>query len=170
MSFAIVESVNQGDLQSALQFDYLAQPWLNMGSTLGKVSICLFVRRLVARVRVWRIALAVQIILLLLVNLAYTFTTLLQCRPLEKLWKPEIAGSCWSISIQQNIGYFQGGMMNSKSRGQTLQAVMLIRRMLAFDVFTQLFIALFPIMVIQDLGVTRNVRWPFYILSITSIM
>ncbi|KAI0873643.1 hypothetical protein GGS24DRAFT_380450 [Hypoxylon argillaceum] len=148
VSFAIVESVNQGDLQSALQFDYLAQPWLNMGSTLGKVSICLFVRRLVARVRVWRIALAVQIILLLLVNLAYTFTTLLQCRPLEKLWKPEIAGSCWSISIQQNIGYFQG----------------------AFDVFTQLFIALFPIMVIQDLGVTRNVRWPFYILSITSII
>ncbi|KAI1125735.1 hypothetical protein F5Y10DRAFT_225261 [Nemania abortiva] len=148
VSFAIVESVSQGDLQSALQFDYLAQPWLNMGSTLSKVSICLFVRRLVARVRVWRIALAVQIILLLLVNLAYTFTTLLQCRPLEKLWKPDIAGRCWSLSIQQDIGYFQG----------------------AFDVFTQLFIALFPIMIIQDLGITRNVRWPFYVLSITSIV
>jgi len=107
--------VTQQDLQSALQFDYLAQPWLNMGSTLSKVSICLFVRRLVARVKVWRIVLAGQIVLLLLVNLAYTFTTLLQCRPLEKLWKPLIPGQCWSLGIQQNIGYFQGGMSSSPS-------------------------------------------------------
>lgn len=111
VSFAIVESVSQDDLRSALQFDYLAQPWLNMASTLSKVSICLFARRLIARARFWRVVLAVGIILLLLVNLAYTFTTLLQCRPLEKLWKPNISGHCWDLSIQQNIGYFQGGML-----------------------------------------------------------
>ncbi|TRX94718.1 hypothetical protein FHL15_004490 [Xylaria flabelliformis] len=134
VSFAIVESVSQGDLRSALQFDYLAQPWLNMGSTLSKVSMCLFARRLVARARVWRVVLSVEIILLLLVNLAYTFTTLLQCRPLEKLWKPEIPGRCWDLSIQQDIGYSQG----------------------AFDVVTQLFIALFPIVAIQDLEIPRN--------------
>ncbi|KAI3317017.1 hypothetical protein HD806DRAFT_397665 [Xylariaceae sp. AK1471] len=148
ISFAIVESVSLSDSQTALQFDYLARPWLNIGSTLSKVSICLFVRRLVARVRVWRIVLAVQILLLLLVNLAYTFTTLLQCRPLEKLWKPLIPGQCWGLGVQQDIGYFQG----------------------AFDVFTQLFIALFPIMIIQDLGIPRKVRWPFYLLSIMSIV
>ncbi|KAH8164194.1 hypothetical protein CIB48_g4069 [Xylaria polymorpha] len=148
VSFAIVESVSQDDLRSALQFDYLAQPWLNMASTLSKVSICLFARRLIARARFWRVVLAVGIILLLLVNLAYTFTTLLQCRPLEKLWKPNISGHCWDLSIQQNIGYFQG----------------------AFDVFTQLFIALFPIMAIQDLEIPGTVRWPFYSLSIMSIV
>ncbi|KAI1750144.1 hypothetical protein F4782DRAFT_255090 [Xylaria castorea] len=147
VSFAIVESVSQADLRSALQFDYLAQPWLNMGSTLSKVSICLFARRLVARARVWRVVLSAEIILLLLVNLAYTFTTLLQCRPLEKLWKPEIPGNCWDLGIQQDIGYFQG----------------------AFDVVTQLFIALFPIIAIQDLEIPGNVRWPFYLLSIMSI-
>ncbi|KAI0555871.1 hypothetical protein F4679DRAFT_8661 [Xylaria curta] len=147
VSFAIVESVSQGDLRSALQFDYLAQPWLNMGSTLSKVSMCLFARRLVARARVWRVVLSMEIILLLLVNLAYTFTTLLQCRPLEKLWKPEITGRCWDLSIQQDIGYSQG----------------------AVDVATQLFIALFPIIAIQDLEIPGNVRWPFYLLSIMSI-
>ncbi|KAI0205677.1 hypothetical protein F4808DRAFT_240775 [Astrocystis sublimbata] len=110
VSFAIVESVSQ-DLRSAVQFDYLAQPWLDMGSTLSKVSILLFARRLVARSQMWRVVLAVLIILLLLVNLAYTFTTLLQCRPLEKLWKPRIAGRCWGLRIQQSIGYFQGGML-----------------------------------------------------------
>ncbi|KAI0467856.1 hypothetical protein F4859DRAFT_227078 [Xylaria cf. heliscus] len=146
VSFAIVESVSQ-DESALLQFDYLAQPWLNMGSTLSKVSMCLFARRLIARARVWRVVLAVEIILLLAVNLAYSFTTLLQCRPLEKLWKPDIPGRCWDLSIQQNIGYFQG----------------------AFDVFTQLFIALFPIMTIQNLEIPGHVRWPFYLLSIMNI-
>ncbi|KAI1364526.1 hypothetical protein F5Y08DRAFT_210900 [Xylaria arbuscula] len=147
-SFAIVESVSQDSTQSALQFDYLAQPWLNMSSALSKTAIYLFLQRLVARSRTWRVVLAVQITFLLLINLAYTFTTLLQCRPLEKLWKPDIDGYCWSLSIQQSIGYFQG----------------------AIDVATQLFITLFPIMVIQDLDIPRNVRWPFYVLSVTSVI
>ncbi|KAI0407780.1 hypothetical protein F4802DRAFT_487222 [Xylaria palmicola] len=148
VSFAIVEGASQDDPQGARQFDYLAQPWLNMGSTLSKVSICLFIRRLVARARAWRMVLAVQIILLLLVSLAYTFTLLLQCRPLEKVWKPDIPGRCWSLVVQQSIGYSQG----------------------AFDVSTQLFIALYPIMGIQDLEIPDNVRWPFYLLSMMSIV
>lgn len=120
VSFAIVEGASlegsdaERGAQAALQFDYLARPWLGMASALAKVSICLLIRRLVARnsngnVRVWRVVLAAQIILLLLVNLAYTFTALLRCRPLEKLWKPEVPGSCWGLGIQQSIGYFQGG-------------------------------------------------------------
>ncbi|KAK5632612.1 hypothetical protein RRF57_008326 [Xylaria bambusicola] len=148
VSFAIVESVSQDNAQSALQFDYLAQPWLNMSSALSKTSIYLFIQRLISRDRTWRIVLIVQIAFLLLINVAYTFTTLFQCRPLEKLWKPDISGYCWSIDIQQSIGYFQG----------------------ALDVLTQLFIALFPIMIIQDLEIPRNVRWPFSILSVTSVI
>lgn len=146
--FTWVEGANQQSLTTAIEFDYLAQPWLNMGSTLSKVSICLFFLRLVSRVRVWRSVLGVQIVLLLLVNLAYSFTTLLQCRPLEKLWNTDVNGECWSVETQHGIGYFQG----------------------AFDVFSGLFIALFPIMVIQDLDIRRNIRWPFYVLSVLSIM
>ncbi|KAI0015813.1 hypothetical protein F4780DRAFT_44112 [Xylariomycetidae sp. FL0641] len=149
--FTIVEAGSPdefGQRQRALQFDFLAQPWLNMGSALAKVSICLFMLRLVARVRLWRAVLGVQVMLLLLVNLAYSFATLLQCRPLEKLWRPAVAGRCWGLGTQQDIGYFQG----------------------AFDVFSQLFIALFPIMIIRDLAIPRNVRWPFYMLSVMSII
>ncbi|KAI1851756.1 hypothetical protein JX265_010990 [Neoarthrinium moseri] len=146
--FTIIESVNQERIETAIQFDYLSQPWLNMGSTLSKVSICLFFLRLVSRVKAWRIVLGVQVLLLLLVNLAYSFTTLLQCRPMEKLWDASVAGECWNISIQHGIGYFQG----------------------AFDVFSGLFIALFPMIIIQDLNIKRNIRWPFYILSGLSIV
>ncbi|KAI1287756.1 hypothetical protein F5Y03DRAFT_405354 [Xylaria venustula] len=148
VSFAIVESVSQDNLQTALEFDYLAQPWLNMSSALSKTSIYLFIQRLVSRYRGWRIVLAVQITFLLLINLAYTFTALLQCRPLEKLWEPDISGYCWSLGIQHSIDYFQG----------------------AIDIVTQLFITLFPIMIIQDVEVSRHVRWPFYALSVTSVI
>jgi hypothetical protein len=118
-----------------------------MGSTLSKVSICLFFLRLVSRVKVWRIVLCVLILFLLLVNLAYSFTTLLQCRPLEALWNSDVEGNCWSVESQHGIGYFQG----------------------AFDVFSGLFIALFPIILIQDLDIKRSLRWPFYALSLLSI-
>ncbi|KAH8198527.1 hypothetical protein TruAng_007306 [Truncatella angustata] len=118
-----------------------------MGSTLSKVSICLYFLRLVSRIRAWKIVLGTQIVSLLFINFVYCLTTLLQCRPLEKLWNTSIAGNCWSINIQQGFGYFQG----------------------AFDVFSGLFIALFPIIVIQDLGIQRGLRWPFYILSILTV-
>ncbi|KAH9990549.1 hypothetical protein F4779DRAFT_623800 [Xylariaceae sp. FL0662B] len=145
--FTIVESAGQGQHEVALQFDYLAQPWLSTASTLSRASICLFVLRLVSRGKAWRVVLSTQIILLLSVNLAYIFTTLLQCRPLERLWKPSVPGECWGLSIRQNIGYFQG----------------------AFAAFSQLFVALFPIMIIQDLGIPRRLQWPFYVLFTMSI-
>ncbi|KAI1084042.1 hypothetical protein F5B20DRAFT_576982 [Whalleya microplaca] len=146
--FTIVGSVGQGQLEVALQFDFLAQPWLNMALTVSTVSTCLSVLSLDSRVGIWRVALDIQIIPLLLVNLAFAFAILLQCRPLERLWKPSIPGECWSLSIRQNLGYFQG----------------------AFAVFSQLSIALFTIMVIQNLRTSHDLRWPFYMISSTSIV
>ncbi|ORY56148.1 uncharacterized protein BCR38DRAFT_490804 [Pseudomassariella vexata] len=146
--FTIVECLNQDYTQTATQFNYLAQPWLSMGSTLSKVSICLFFLRHVSKIKAWRAVLGIQILLLLVVNLVYSLAILLQCRPLEKLWNSSANGECWSISVQQNIGYVQGG----------------------FDVFSEFFITLFPIMIIQDLGIRRNLRYPFYVLSSTGIV
>lgn len=51
------------------------------------------------------------------------------------------------MEVQHGIEYFQG----------------------AYDVFSGLFVALFPLMVIRDLGIARGLRWPFYILSATSV-
>jgi len=136
------------DSARALEFDWLGQPWFMMGATLAKISICLFFIRLVGAVRQWRILLCAQIFLMAVVNLAFSLTTNLQCRPLEKLWKPEVLGNCWDPSVQLNIGYFQG----------------------AFSVFWWLFLSLFPVMVVRDLEMHRRMRWPFYFLSSLSLM
>lgn len=143
----MVESANKDSYTLTHQFDYLSRPFLNMGSALSKVSICLFFLRLVSRVRTWRIVLGAQVLLLLLANLVYCVVTLLQCRPLEKLWNGAAQGQCWGIDVQHGIGYFQG----------------------AFDVFSGLFIVLFTLVVIQDLGIQRGLHWPFYVLSVMSI-
>lgn len=99
-----------GENSRALEFDWLGQPWFMMGATLAKISVCLFFIRLVGAVKQWRILLSVQIFLMAALNLAFSMTTNLQCRPLGKLWDPSIPGECWDPSVQLNIGYFQGGM------------------------------------------------------------
>lgn len=96
---------------SALEFDFLGQPWFMMGATLAKISICLFFIRLVGSVKQWRILLSIQIFLMAIVNLAFSMTTNLQCRPLEKLWNINAEGTCWDPNVQLNIGYFQGGKL-----------------------------------------------------------
>lgn len=93
---------------SALEFDVLGQPWLMMGSTLAKISICLFFIR-VLDARRWRILLGTMIFLMSIVNLTFSMTVNLQCRPLEKLWNPDADGACWNPRVQLNFGYFQGG-------------------------------------------------------------
>ncbi|KAK6210861.1 hypothetical protein LQW54_005736 [Pestalotiopsis sp. IQ-011] len=143
----IVEGANSDNMTAVVEFDYLSQPWLTMSSTLSKVSICLFFLRLVSRIRAWKIVLGAQASMLVLVALIYCFTTFLQCRPLEKLWNVSVDGECWGMEVQHGIEYFQG----------------------AYDVFSGLFVALFPLMVIRDLGIARGLRWPFYILSATSV-
>lgn len=130
---------------SALEFDVLGQPWLMMGATLSKISICLFFIRVLSARR-WRMLLGSMIVLLAIVNLTFSMTVNLQCRPLEKLWNPQADGSCWDPSVLLNFGYFQG----------------------AFSVFSWFFLSLFPIMILPELDSQRQPRWPFYVLSILS--
>ena len=142
--FSIVEGSTKTSA-SALEFDVLGQPWLMMGATLSKISICLFFIRLLSARR-WRILLGIMIFSMALVNLTFSLTVNLQCRPLEKLWKPQTDGACWDASVQLNFGYFQG----------------------VFSVFTWFFLSLFPVMILRELDMQRHPRWPFYVLSALS--
>jgi len=139
--FSIVEG-SMKTSSSALEFDVLGQPWLMMGATLSKISICLFFIRVLSARR-WRILLMSLIFLMAIINLIFSMTVNLQCRPLEKLWNPQTDGSCWDPSVQLNFGYFQG----------------------AFSVFSWFFLSLFPVMLLRELDLQRHPRWPFYVLS-----
>ncbi|KAK3986634.1 hypothetical protein QBC44DRAFT_402039 [Cladorrhinum sp. PSN332] len=146
--FGVIEATSS-DPARALEFDILGQPWYLMSVTLSKISICLFFMKLLGRARQWRILLGVLIFFMAVVNLTFSLTVNLQCRPLEKLWNPEVEGSCWNPSVQRDFGYFQG----------------------AFSVFTWFFLAFFPALIAQYIPRDRKPTWPFYVsfvLSFTS--
>ncbi|KAB5582398.1 hypothetical protein GE09DRAFT_1246058 [Coniochaeta sp. 2T2.1] len=142
--FSIVEG-SMKTSSGALEFDVLGQPWLMMGATLAKISICLFFIRLLSARR-WRVLLGAMIVLMAIVNFTFSLTVNLQCRPLEKLWNPQTDGACWDPSVQLNFGYFQG----------------------AFSVFSWFFLSLFPVMILREIDMQRHPRWPFYALSALS--
>ncbi|KAK1761195.1 hypothetical protein QBC47DRAFT_428537 [Echria macrotheca] len=140
--FGIVESTTS-DPTRALEFDVLGQPWYLMSATLSRISICLLFIGLLGRGRQWRILLGILIFLMAAVNFGFALAMNLQCRPLEKLWRPNVAGECWDSSVQLNFGYFQG----------------------AFSVFSWSFLAAFPVLIVRDLKIDGTMTWPFYVTS-----
>ncbi|PKS10423.1 hypothetical protein jhhlp_002174 [Lomentospora prolificans] len=148
MIFASVEATSISDPIRAMQFYYLAKPWLMFGTTLGKISICFFFLRTLGRRRPWNVFLGMLILLLALVNLAFALGSNLLCRPLEKLWNQSVEGECFDGNAELGTAYFQGG----------------------FAVFAFLFLCIFPVMVAQDLVLIKSIRWPFYLLAISMML
>lgn len=108
--FSILEGSPQTPAP-ALQYHIIGQPWHLLSSTLSKVSICLFFAAILRRARHWRIILIGLVTIVVLVNLAYALAFYLQCRPLERVWNPEVTGTCTEPSVQANFSYAQGGTL-----------------------------------------------------------
>lgn len=111
MVFTSIEADSVDNPTRAMEFDYLSQPWLMFGSSLGKISICFYFLRTIGRRRPWNFVLATLIVLLACVNLSFALASNLQCRPLQKLWNPSVDGQCFDPSISLNFEYFQGGKL-----------------------------------------------------------
>ncbi|KAK5660630.1 hypothetical protein OQA88_11992 [Cercophora sp. LCS_1] len=143
--FGIVESTTDEPTR-ALEFDVLGQPWYLMSATLARISICMFFIGLLGEARRWRILMGILVFLMAGVNFSFALAMNLQCRPLEKLWRPNVAGNCWDPSVQLNFGYFQG----------------------AFSVFSWAFLAAFPVLIVRGLRIDGTSTWPFYVTSTLS--
>ena len=107
--FASIEATSVQNPTRALQFTQLARPWLMLGTTLAKISVCFFFLRTLGRRRPWNVFLGMLILLLALVNLAFALASNLMCRPLEKLWEVDVEGECFAEGVELGITYFQGG-------------------------------------------------------------
>lgn len=99
------------DLVKVVKLDIFDEFMVILITCLTKVSICLFVLRILTKKNLIRFIYAL-IISLFVVNGATLIVLLAQCRPLEALWNPEIKGHCWRVNIYLYIGYLQGGMFS----------------------------------------------------------
>lgn len=89
----------------------LSEMQSGIGTYLVKCSVCAFVLRLIQGThRRLRFTIWTTIAILTVVTLATLLVIGLQCIPLEKVWRPDLPGSCTPKSAQtQLIRVFGGG-------------------------------------------------------------
>lgn len=104
-----VESFYHDKRQATLQVDYLTQPWLIMSTAAAKISITIMLLRVAADLKAWRIMFMIQAAVIFIFSTMACFVVALQCRPMQKLWRPEVEGVCLSPHVQHELEHVQGG-------------------------------------------------------------
>ena len=127
-----------------------------MGGCTSKVSICIFLRRLLElSTAKKRIAFLYSLALVLIVyNTLEMITILIQCRPMPKLWNRKINGSCWKPNTVESFEYAQGGMSDYVSCFY-LFSFLISSALSAFAAFA---LSIFPIFIIKDLQMNTRTK------------
>ena len=97
-----------------LKWQEISQPLTILSIMFTRVSICFFLLRIVGigqswKTRTWKWGLYSIMGLALITGIPVALITVLQCSPVEKLWSPMMAGTCWDPDITIAIGEFHGG-------------------------------------------------------------
>lgn len=83
---------------------------------LVRLSIAIFLLRIIPPKKVYRWIIYGSIVFLTISDVYVLFMFLFQCRPLQKVWRPEISGSCISSELLASaIWLYQGPSILSMS-------------------------------------------------------
>ena len=98
------------------KFDTLVTVFVVITSCLSKISICIFILRLLGKavVKVGKWFLYILVLMLSVANLVDLISLLIQCRPTAKIWNKKVDGTCWRPVVQQGFAYMQGGSFKKK--------------------------------------------------------
>ncbi|MCJ1433388.1 hypothetical protein MMC27_002748 [Xylographa pallens] len=125
-----------GNIEQTGKMVWMTEPFSTMSACFGKISIAFQLLRIINKQNRWQAhILWFMIGSLFLVNVVCLIITFAQCTPVYALWDRTV-GTCWSPLIQLDSGYVQG----------------------AYSAFTDLFLTLFPIVVIWNLQVKLKVK------------
>ena len=107
-----VDSLMPAQVMRASEYAVLSETTFIFSLMFSKISICVFLLRLLADslAKKRKYFLYLWIALLLVVNVICVGQQLGQCRPTNRLWDPTIPGKCEDPRIQSDFGYLNGGM------------------------------------------------------------
>ncbi|KAL4783830.1 hypothetical protein BJX76DRAFT_243187 [Aspergillus varians] len=94
----------------SIKFNWLSQGFHVMASNWGKVSVGLFLLRIIKKVKHHEPAMYATIVILTIINSVCVYTIYGQCTPAARLWDPNVDGSCWDPNIQKDYAFFQGSI------------------------------------------------------------
>ncbi|RHZ50753.1 hypothetical protein CDV55_101866 [Aspergillus turcosus] len=93
---------------AAVKYQLLSQGFHVMSTNWGKISVALFLVRIISEVKQHKLAMYAGMILLSIINIGGVYTIYGQCTPTAKAWNDDIQGSCWPDGAQRNYAFFQG--------------------------------------------------------------
>ncbi|KAL2847784.1 hypothetical protein BJY01DRAFT_234174 [Aspergillus pseudoustus] len=95
------------EIESA-KYQLLSQGFHVMSTNWGKVSVALFLIRIMAEVKQHTRAMYLGIVILTVINVVAVYTIYGQCTPTATTWDRDIEGTCWPDGAQRDYAYFQG--------------------------------------------------------------
>lgn len=106
-----IESLRAGQVIRSLEFASFSETSFILSLMFSKISICVFLLRLLADslAKKQRYFLYLWIALLLVVNVVCVGQQLGQCTPANKKWNPTIPGTCEDPNIQSKFAYLNDG-------------------------------------------------------------
>ncbi|THC91404.1 hypothetical protein EYZ11_009133 [Aspergillus tanneri] len=121
----------------ATKYNWLSQGFHVMSTNWGKVSVAMFLLRIIRKVKHHKPAMVAGMLLLTIVNTVCVYTIYGQCTPTARLWNPTLEeGSCWDPTVQRNYAFFQG----------------------SFSAVSDLVLAIYPLTTIYGLQMARKVK------------
>ena len=90
------------------KYNWLSQGFHVMSTNWGKVSIALFLLRILHKIKGHQAVLYTFSVILTIVNTVCVGTIYGQCWPTKLLWNPNVKGSCWNPQVQKDYAFFQG--------------------------------------------------------------
>ncbi|BCS21573.1 uncharacterized protein APUU_22005S [Aspergillus puulaauensis] len=95
----------------AMKYQILSQGFHVTSTNWGKVSVALFLIRIIGGVNNHKALLYTLIVVMTLINAGGVFTIYAQCIPTRKLWNFDMQeGHCWPPGTQQKYAFFQGSV------------------------------------------------------------
>ena len=96
-------------IMMAAKIDDLSQPFSTFSSCFARISVALLLRRIINPSKPQRYLLWFVIISLLIITFVQNVIQFVRCKPVGKLWNPEIPGTCWNGDVSSKMGYVQAG-------------------------------------------------------------
>ncbi|KAF7173544.1 hypothetical protein CNMCM5623_005767 [Aspergillus felis] len=93
---------------ASVKYQLLSQGFHVMSTNWGKVSVALFLVRIISGVKQHKLAMYAGMILLSIINIGGVYSIYGQCTPTAKIWNNEIEGTCWPAGAQRDYAFFQG--------------------------------------------------------------
>lgn len=106
------------DASEVAKWSLLAQVFISISLGLTKISVCIFVLRIIDKAqRRFSQFLWVLIAFVTVTHVIQVVLFLVQCRPLEAVWNPFVRGHCFSINAVYLVSYINYGEFISKVLG-----------------------------------------------------